>query len=68
MHGCGAPAQQSYPIALGIRDHIPKLFTHQLGVLQVMMSADQLIPASALARQNQADLHFLQQALFVGIR
>lgn len=67
VQGRRAPAQQGQPTALAVGDGIAQLLPNQIGVLEVMVPTNQLVPSWLLVNANQFHLEFLQQGLFIVI-
>jgi hypothetical protein len=68
VKGGRAPAEQSQPVTVGVGDHVAKLFPDKVGILEVMVPADQLVPAGSLLGRHQRNLDALQEGLFAAIR
>jgi hypothetical protein len=62
MKGGGAPAQQEQPAAL-VLGHVAELGADQLGVLEIVMSDDELIPSVLLVRLDPAYLEVVEHVL-----
>src|SRR5579871_1028210 len=68
MKGCRAPTQKRQPVPLRIRDHVAKLLTNQIGALEIVMLANQMVPACFLLTGDQLHLEFLQNLFLVLFR
>ena len=68
VQGGGAPADQGQPAALGVGDHLAQLFADQGGALEIMVLANQSVPAVLLLGRDQLHLEFFQDSLFLSVR